>query len=319
MIWTTKRSDYFANDALAGMQSAMPERWKAFIGVKNAGALVRADFDPSHVAVIISGGGGNGPLFPGYVGAGLADAAVIGAPFAAPNAYTIYETGLHLGREKGVLLLYNNFSGDYLNNDMAAELLRMDGIEVESVISTDDIASAVGEDKSARSGTSGIAYLIKLASACAKRGMALRDMAAFLKETQTRLGTLSIHVDFAKNEMAYGEGFSGEPAIRVENHMDMQRSAVEMCDMLLEDLKPEPNEKIFIMVNRLRYTSYADGYIFAQHVVDYISKKYEIAQLRVANFSSIMDVYGFNVSLFCAGDEHCGLLKDNCYTDSFIF
>ena len=177
MIWNTDRMDYFAADFFQGMGLAMPDRWEPLIGVRNAGAIVRKGFDPTRFAIIISGGGGNGPLFPGYVGEGLADAAVIGAPFAAPNAYTIYETGKALRPEKGVLLLYNNFAGDFLNNDMAAEFLQMDGIPVESVISNDDIASAVGEERSARGGRCGIAFLIKMAANCAKRDMSLQDTA----------------------------------------------------------------------------------------------------------------------------------------------
>ena len=101
MIWNTDRMDYFAADFFQGMGLAMPDRWEPLIGVRNAGAIVRKGFDPTRFAIIISGGGGNGPLFPGYVGEGLADAAVIGAPFAAPNAYTIYETGKALRPEKG--------------------------------------------------------------------------------------------------------------------------------------------------------------------------------------------------------------------------
>lgn len=311
--------DYFAANFFEGMRLAMPERWEAFIGTKNAGALVRKGFDPSRFAIIISGGGGNGPLFPGYVGEGLADAAVIGAPFAAPNAYTIYETGKHLGRENGVLLLYNNFAGDYLNNDMAAEFLQMDGIAVESVLSTDDIASAMGEERSARGGRCGIAYLIKIAAACAAAGMALPQAAQLLRRATARLSTLSVYVDFYGREVAYGAGFSGEAGIRTAHHMDMRLCAQETCELLLSDLQPKPDETLYVLVNRLRNTSYADGYIFANLVHQSISAQYPVAQMRVGNFSNIEDVYGYSVTLLCASPELTPYLDaTTCYTDSFI-
>ena len=318
MIWNTDRMDYFAADFFQGMGLAMPDRWEPLIGVRNAGAIVRKGFDPTRFAIIISGGGGNGPLFPGYVGEGLADAAVIGAPFAAPNAYTIYETGKALRPEKGVLLLYNNFAGDFLNNDMAAEFLQMDGIPVESVISNDDIASAVGEERSARGGRCGIAFLMKMAANCAKRDMSLQDTAALLRAAQNRLGTLSIHLDFGSRLIAYGAGFSGESGVRTATHMDMGRCAQEACNMLLEDLEPQAGERLYVLVNRLRYTSYADGYIFANLVHRYLAAQYPVEQMRVANFSNIIDIYGYSVTILCADANLRPYLEGTCYTDSFI-
>ena len=318
MIWNTDRMDHFAADFFQGMGIALPEHCELLIGTKNAGAVVSKAFDPSRFAIIISGGGGNGPLFPGYVCEGLADAAVIGAPFAAPNAYTIYETGKRLAPKKGVLLLYNNFAGDYLNNDMASEFLQMDGIEAESITSSDDIASAVGEERSGRSGRCGIAYLIKIAASCAAAGMSLADTASLLRQTQPRLGTLSVYVDFKKNSITYGAGFSGEAGIRHETHMNMERCAHEACDMLLDDLKPQPDERLYVLVNRLRCTSYADGFIFGNLVHRRLSADFHIEQMRVANFSNIMDVYGFSVTILCAGDQLIPHLSKTCYADNFI-
>ena len=37
--------------------------------------------------------------------------------------------------------------------------------------------------------------------------------------------------------------------------------------MLLEDLEPQAGERLYVLVNRLRYTSYAAGYIFAKHAI----------------------------------------------------
>jgi dihydroxyacetone kinase-like protein len=42
----------------------------------------------------------------------------------------------------GVLFMYGNYAGDVMNFDMAAEMLAMDDIEVRTVVTTDDVASA---------------------------------------------------------------------------------------------------------------------------------------------------------------------------------
>ena len=93
MNWLEGNTDYYSSEYLTGMEMAYPERWKKLIGEKNSAALIRRRPAFGRPVVIISGGAANGPLFPGYVGEGLADAAVVGGAYSAPNAYAIYETG----------------------------------------------------------------------------------------------------------------------------------------------------------------------------------------------------------------------------------
>ena len=318
MIWNTQRMDYFAADSFSGMVKACPERWQCFSSGKNSGTLIKKNPNLDQFAIVISGGAGNGPLFPGYVGEGLADAAVIGAPFAAPNAYAIYEVGKYLGQNKGVLLLYNNFAGDYLNNDMAQELLEIDEIAVETVVSSDDVATALGEPKGNRSGRCGIGLLIKLAGSCALRGWSLQDTAQLLRQASSRLGTISLHVDFKAMQIAFGAGFSGEPGIKTTPLVDMQPAAHEALSVLLDDLQPAQSEKLYVLINRLRLTSYADSYIMANTIYDQLSVKYTVEKMHVAAYSNIIDTYGFNISILCMDEQIADLLKADISTDSFI-
>jgi len=318
MNWGAEHTDYFASRYFDGMQLAYPGLWKKYAGDKNSATLVKRNPTFDRVAVIISGGAASGPLFPGYVAEGLADAAVGGGPYAAPNAYCLYEVGKYLGKEKGVFFLYNNFAGDYLNNDMAQELLETEGIQVASLAATDDIASAIGEERDKRSGRCGVALLIKIAGQCAKQGLSLAETQRIVKKANARLGTLSMMADFDKKEIIYGNGFSGEPGFRTETHMDMEKTAGEAMDMLLEDLKPENHERLVLLVNRLQYTSYADGYHMGKMAHERLSRDYAVMQLRVANYSNIMDVYGFNFSILCVDDELEPYLREVISTDSFI-
>lgn len=300
------------------MVLAHPDRWVKFRGESNCAVLMKKHRRADSFGIIISGGAANGPLFPGYVWDGLADAAVVGGPYSAPNAYAIYETGKHLGQAQGVLLLYNNFAGDYLNNDMAQELLTMDGIAVESVISTDDIASAVGEARCARSGCAGIALLIKLAGACAAAGMTLADTAALLRRANERLGTLSLHVDQEKNEATFGKGFSGEPELFAEKGITLKMAVERAMALLTEELKPTREEQLFLLVNRMRLTSYSDSYKAARVAHEVLSRTRQVMRTRVANYSNIIDVYGFDFVVLCADERLQGLLAGDVYTESFM-
>lgn len=316
--WLNEGSDDYASDYFAGMELAYPERWRKFSGDRNSAVLVKRQATPDRFAVIISGGAANGPLFPGYVAEGLADAAVVGAPYAAPNAYAIYEVGKALGRQKGVLLLYNNFAGDYLNNDMAQELLEMDGIAVESVLLTDDVGTALGEARSRRGGRCGIALLTKLAGACAQRGWSLKDTAALLRRAGERVATLSVMVDFQKREVTFGGGFSGEPGFLTMADVSMKSVASQAMTLLAEDLKPRAGEALFLLVNRMRNASYADSFRIAKLAHDALAERFEVFKTRVANYSNIIDVYGFDFCVLCADSQIADLVGQDVYTDSFI-
>lgn len=318
MNWSAQEPDFFADRYYKGMQLAYPERVYRLTGGKNAAVLASRAFSEDRTAIIISGGCASGPLFPGYVGEGMADAAVGGSPYGAPSAYELYETGKYMGRSKGVFLLYNNFAGDFLNNDMAQELLEMEDISCRSFAVTDDIASAAGEPVSERSGRCGIALMIKLASACSLAGMSPDEILEMIRYANSRLATLSVKVDFEKHRVIYGNGFSGEPGIRQEDHLSMERLAGEAADMILQELKPRSDEKLIVLVNRLQQTCYADGFIMGQLLHQHITRHFQISQLRVANFSNILDIYGFNFSFMCIDKKLDAYMRHTVYGDSFI-
>lgn len=318
MNWLLEGTSYYSALSFQGMALVHPERWQVLSGDENSAALIKRHPTLDRLAVIISGGGANGPLFPAYVADGLADGAVVGAPYAAPNAYAIYETGRYLGRERGVLLLYNNFAGDYLNNDMAQELLEMDSIAVESAVSTDDIASAIGEPRSCRSGRTGIALLIKLAGACARTGRSLADTAALVRRANERLGTLSVFTDQEQKQVTFGGGFSGEPGMLTMPVTTMEAAARRAAELLMDDLRPQAGERCILLVNRMRLTSYGDGYRMAKYAVEALSERCPVLRARVAGFSNIVDVYGFELSALCADQELADLLSEDIYTDNFV-
>ena len=102
------------------------------------------------VGIVVGGGSGHEPAFAGYVGRGLADAAVIGNVFASPSPEPIAEAARTVDGGAGVLFLYGNYTGDVMNFDMAAEAVARDGIAVRSVQVADDIASAPAERRHER-------------------------------------------------------------------------------------------------------------------------------------------------------------------------
>jgi hypothetical protein len=88
--------------------------------------------------------------------------------------------------------------------------------------------------------------------------------------------------------------------------------------MLLEELKPQENETLFLLVNRLRLSSYADSYIMANLMVKALEKHHTVAQLRVAPFSNITDKYGYDFSILCMDPETAQRMDSYICSDCFI-
>ncbi|MFQ7877791.1 dihydroxyacetone kinase subunit DhaK, partial [Enterocloster sp.] len=87
----------------------------------------------NQVGLVIGGGSGHDPMFAGFVGRGLADAAACGNVFASPDPGTIMEVGQAVNGGRGVLFIYGNYAGDNLNFDMAEEMLQDEGIQTAHV------------------------------------------------------------------------------------------------------------------------------------------------------------------------------------------
>ena len=119
---------------------------------------------------MIGGGSGHEPLFHGFIGDNMANAPC-GNIFAAPTPDVVLAVTEALNQGNGVLYLYNNYTGDVLNFDMAAEMAEDAGIRVKTVLIHDDIASAPPEKKELRRGIAGDVLIIKIAggvAACCK-------------------------------------------------------------------------------------------------------------------------------------------------------
>src|SRR5207237_8548382 len=62
------------------------------------------------------------------------------AVFSGPSADQIDEGTKRFDGGAGVVHIVNNYTGDVLNFEMAAELAQADGVEVRSVVIDDDVA-----------------------------------------------------------------------------------------------------------------------------------------------------------------------------------
>src|SRR3954452_3768913 len=100
----------------------------------------RRALKPGKVALISGGGSAQEPLHAGFVGMGMLDAACPGEVFTSPTPDQMIEATKAVDGRAGVVHIVKNYTGDVMNFEMAAELARGEGIEVEAVVIDDDVA-----------------------------------------------------------------------------------------------------------------------------------------------------------------------------------
>src|SRR5215211_1956581 len=134
------------------------------------GDRVRVNFDPPYivradapvqgkVGIVSGGGSGHEPMHGGYVGRGMLDAACPGEVFTSPTPDQMAEATKAVDGGAGVLHVVKNYTGDVMNFDMAADLAKGEGVEVESVLTNDDVAV---EDSLYTAGRRGVGVTVLL-------------------------------------------------------------------------------------------------------------------------------------------------------------
>jgi dihydroxyacetone kinase-like protein len=125
-------------EELQGIELAHPDIVKVHY---DPNYIVRADAPVKGKVGLVSGGGsGHEPMHGGFVGKGMLDAACPGAVFTSPTPDQMLEATKAVNGGAGVLHIVKNYTGDVMNFEMAADLAKEEGIEVEAVVVDDDVA-----------------------------------------------------------------------------------------------------------------------------------------------------------------------------------
>jgi len=301
----------YVTEMLEGILNAYPNMLKKANG--EIRAIARVDAPVKNKVSIVSGGGsGHLPVFMGYVGKGLLDGAAIGNVFASPSMNQMLTLTKAVDGGKGVLYLYGNYGGDIMNFDMAAELAEEEGIQVKSLLVTDDIASGEKGNESARRGVAGLFYAYKIAGACADEGASLEEV---YQTTQSALeGVRSLGVAIApctvpgaskpsfslgEGEMEIGMGIHGEAGIKREKRRSADEVTQDMIDLLIDDISVNEGEEVSVLVNSLGATPLEELFIVYRKVSKILNNKaIKIYKPYIGRYATSMEMAGFSITLF---------------------
>lgn len=253
------------------------------------------------VGVIASGGGGLGRLFPAVVHEDLADAVSAGDMDTAPNYFTIYNLAKKINTGQGVILLTNNYSGDVMNNEMAQEMLEADGVPATVCKVTDNFFSS--KEKEKRSGLSGILTLIKIAQAAAKKGLDLKKVTEIVEHANQQLSSVTVMVT-DEGTLMYGKGLADEPAKHTSDFSGEAELVKDFSDFVLDQLEVNTSKKVCIQLNTMKYTSYIEGNVLLNSIVDYFtSKGYETVLANVGGYYDMFNYPGLILTVLSVDEK----------------
>ena len=299
----------------------------------------KASWSPGHrpnkVGIVVGGGSGHEPAFGGYVGVGLADAAVCGNVFASPPPDAIVAGIEAANAGRGVLLLYGNYMGDALNFDLAAKIAAERGIETRTVRVNDDVASAPLEQRAKRRGIAGDVLVFKATGAQAERGASLDDVERVARKANGRTRSIGVALgpcwvpgsgrpsfELGDGEMEIGLGLHGEPGIRRGPLASANEVAHLVVGSILEDIaaagSPRPSD-VALLVNGLGATAVLDLYVFYGAARrEFEAAGYPVAISYVGQFITSLEMAGASVTAMELDDEMRDLLGAPALAPAFV-
>src|SRR5947209_15259620 len=223
------------------------------------GDLLRVDFDnqvvvrkdapvKGKVALVSGGGSGHEPLHGGFVGRGMLDAACPGEVFTSPVPDQMLAATKAVDGGAGVIHIVKNYTGDVMNFKLASELAGDEDIQVESVLTNDDVAVEDSLYTAGRRGVGVTVLLEKIAGAKAESGAPVAEVAAVARRVNDRgrsfgvaltscvtpgAGTPTFEID--ADEMEFGVGIHGEPGRRREKLKPASEIVAEMTEAIVSD------------------------------------------------------------------------------------
>jgi dihydroxyacetone kinase-like protein len=276
------------------------------------------------VALLSGGGSGHEPLHAGFVGTGMLDVAVQGGVFASPAAGHIVESARAVAAGRGVLMIVKNYTGDVMNFGIAAELLRSEGIPVETVIVDDDLASGAGGDDErspGRRGTAAVLAVEKICGAAAEKGADLAQLAELGRNVARRSATLSLAFgpcvnpetglpafELAHDEIEFGVGIHGERGIEQRPRADLPELARQLTEPLMTHLGLVAGDRVIAIVNGLGGTSQLALSNLQWEVEQIVADRgIVISRVSTCEFVTSLDMSGLSVTLVDVDDEHLRL------------
>jgi dihydroxyacetone kinase-like protein len=309
------KAEDVVREELEGIAAAHPDLVKVMF---DPNVVVRADAPIQGKVGLVSGGGsGHEPMHGGFVGMGMLDAACPGEVFTSPTPDQMLEATKAVNGGAGVVHIVKNYTGDVMNFDMAADLARSEGIEVESVLVDDDVAVQDSLYTAGRRGVGTTVLMEKIAGAAAEEKRPLKEVAEIARHVNANGRSMGMALtsctvpaagkptfELGDDEMEIGIGIHGEPG-RERMKLKPVHDIVEMMAVaVVEDIPYQRGDDVLAFVNGMGGTPQIELYIVFNELKKYLDGRgVTISRNLIGSYITSLEMAGFSITLLKLDDE----------------
>jgi dihydroxyacetone kinase-like protein len=307
--------DAVVREALEGVELAHGDKVRV---IHDPMVVVRADAPVQGKVGIVSGGGsGHEPMHGGFVGRGMLDAACPGEVFTSPTPDQMLEATKAVDGGAGVLHIVKNYTGDVLNFEMAADLAKGEGIDVEAVVTNDDVAV---QDSLYTAGRRGVGITViaeKICGAAAEAGQSLAQVTELCRKVNGQGRSMGMALtpcvtpgsgepsfELGDDEMEIGIGIHGEPGRYRESLAPAAQIVERLATAVVDDLPYSSGDRVLAMVNGMGGTPLIELYIVYRELHRFLEGRgITIDRRLIGNYITSLEMAGCSITLLKLDDE----------------
>jgi phosphoenolpyruvate---glycerone phosphotransferase subunit DhaK len=302
-------------DALEGTEAAHGDRVRVSY---DPPFIVRVDAPVQGKVGIVSGGGsGHEPMHGGFVGKGMLDAACPGEVFTSPTPDQMDAATKAVNGGAGVLHIVKNYTGDVMNFEMAAEIAAAEDIEVQAVVTNDDVAVQDSLYTAGRRGVGVTVLAEKMCGAAAEEGKSLQEVADVCRRVNAQGRSMGMaltpcitpaagepNFTLADDEMEIGIGIHGEPG-RERMKIEPAAKVVErLAGAIVDDLPYTDGDEVLAFVNGMGGTPLIELYIVYNELSKYLRERgITIARNLIGSYITSLEMAGCSITLVKLDDD----------------
>jgi dihydroxyacetone kinase-like protein len=280
--------------------------------------VVRSDAPVQGKVALVSGGGsGHEPMHGGFVGKGMLDAACPGEVFTSPTPDQMEAATKAVDGGAGVVHIVKNYTGDVMNFEMAAELCRADGTDVESVLVDDDVAVQDSLYTAGRRGVGTTVLMEKIAGAAAEQRRPLKEVADICRKVNDNGRSMGMALtsctvpaagkptfELGDDEMEIGIGIHGEPG-RERLKVKPAHDIVElMTAPIVEDLPFKRGDQVLAFVNGMGGTPLIELYVVFNELSAFLDGRgITVSRNLIGPYITSLEMQGSSITLLRLDDE----------------
>ncbi|MGH9053728.1 MAG: dihydroxyacetone kinase subunit DhaK [Acidimicrobiia bacterium] len=309
------RPEDVVREELEGIAKAHPDLVKVYF---DPNYIVRADAPVQGKVALVSGGGsGHEPMHGGFVGKGMLDAACPGEVFTSPTPDQMLEATKAVDGKAGVVHIVKNYTGDVLNFEMAADMARDEGIDVESVVIDDDVAVQDSLYTAGRRGVGTTVLAEKICGAAAEAGRSLKDVAELCRKVDDNGRSMGMALtsctvpmagqptfELGDDEMEIGIGIHGEPG-RERKKLATAAEIVQMlATPIVEDVPFRRGDEVLAFVNSMGGTPLIELYVVFNDLCKFLEGRgISITRNLIGAYITSLEMAGTSITLLKLDDD----------------